>query len=262
MPSNKSAFIIRITSEDESAKIRPDLMRAKDLAKLITTFDEVFSSLVKEQMGDDLGGLSIVKIAKGSVALHFEGQSAYTNALVAIGNFLTEAKPVPSSIKAKLTNAKKEIELLNSKYNTIIELKKDSKSEPVATIKQAIISPTHEPCEISGFTTIYGKVIGISGTESIKAKLKLLSGETIEINIKSSQVKEFGKRYNEIIGIDGKATWEESTNKIIKFEPTNILSYTESTPKEAFSSIKEKFSDIFDEIPDVMKFVAEQRGDY
>jgi len=259
MAKKKSRFVIRIADAGDSQEIKPEKLRAKDLADLIVKFDNALSTLVKSQFGDDLGGISILKLSKGSITLECNGALAYEAAVAVFGKAIVE-----DSVPQNARNVKKiieELEEFNLAHDSKIELKKDKKAAPFATIKKALPKVVPQESELSGETAVYGKVIGITGIEKIRVTLKLLSNDTIDFSVEPSFVKEFGRRYNDIVGVKGIATWDIASNKIVAFEMKEVLPYTEESVKEIFSSLRENFSTVFDEIADIEKFVREQRGE-
>jgi hypothetical protein len=258
MANRKIRFVLRITGADDSKKFRATSMRATDLAEILTKIDSSLSALVKAAMGDDLGGISIVKISKGSLAIDVSAPAAYDAAVQIFGQCVESE--IPSS-NAKVMSTINALEMINYKNNTQIELKRDKKSEPFAVIKKGIpdIIPLNN--EISGLTVIYGKVIGISGIERFRISFRTISGSNVDFYVTHAQVKEFGKRYNDLIGISGKALWDIQTNTLKAFELIGITEYEQSTPIESFSLISDKFHSIFDKIEDVDAFINEQRGE-
>lgn len=259
MAKRKSKFVIRIADAGDSKLLKPNKLRAKDLADVILKFDNALSSLVKSQFGDDLGGMSILKITNGSINLECSAALPYEAAFGVLGQSIEdETTPAYARHVRKIID---ELERFNLAHNSKIELKKDKKSAPIATIRKAIPVAIPQESEVAGQTVVYGKVVGISGTERIRVSLKLISGDAIEFYVPQELVKEFGRRYNEIIGVRGAAVWDISSNKMTSFELSDVLGYNYESPKTVFSDMKKEFAGIFDEVEDVDMFVRGQRED-
>ncbi|MDR2801423.1 MAG: hypothetical protein LBB52_09235 [Desulfovibrio sp.] len=259
--ARKTRFVLRIASFDDSKKLLPDTIRAKDLADVITKIDSALSALVKSEFGQDFGGISILRIGRGSLTIENTGPPMYMTAVEIFGKSIEEDSTPPNA--KQLRNIINDLEKFNSVHDTKIEFKRDKKSYPFATIKQALPPVVPLENEISGETTIYGKITGITGTERIRITLKLISGDSVDFNIPPSTAKEFGKRYNEIIGVSGNAKWNTLSGSITAFEMKQIVEVdcAQSPTKESFSLLREKFSEVFDEIHDVNDFVSSQRND-
>lgn len=259
MPPKKARFVIRITDAGDSKQVKPEKMRAKDLAEVIAKFDDALSAMVKGQFGDDMGGFSILNVTKGSINVSCSGPLPYEVAFSEFGRTIIEdiTPPYARSVRKIIGD----LEHFNLAHNTKIELKREKKSQPLATIRKALPPAIPQEAEISGETILYGKVVGITGIERIKVNLKLLAGETIEFYVDAGMVKEFGKRYNEIIGVKGNAVWDTALNRVSVFELKEVLPYIEESPKTAFASIRTQFSDVFDGVADIEKFVRDQRGE-
>ena len=255
----KSRFIIRIANFDDSQKLMPDRIRARDLATVIAKIDLALSCLVSSQFGEDFGGISILRIGKGSITVENTGPPQYEPSITIFGKSIVEdSTPQNAKQVRRIIN---ELEEFNLKYDTRIEFKDNKKSKPFATIKKALPPVIPLENEIAGETTIYGKIIGIMGTERIRITLKLISGDSVDFTVPPSMVKEFGKRYNDIIGIVGNVVWAMADNSIKEFAVKEIIECEQSPLNESVSLLKEKFSALFDEIQDVHGFVSSQRED-
>lgn len=260
MAKEKAKFVFTIDSADEkSRKFKVTDIRADQLAKIITHLDAALSAIVIKQHNDDFGGFSITSITRGCLNFSATGPAPYNAANQILADIANGNNKTAAPTKAKQAIAY--IEEFNYAHNTKFEIRPDKKSPPIATImpKASPLVELHDMA-ISGETTLYGQVVGISGIDSIKAKLKLITGETIEFPVSSEEAKFFGSRYHDTVGVIGNAVWKAGSRSIEDFSLKSVSTYDEQRPSVALETLREQFHTDFDQIEDVDAFVAAQRG--
>lgn len=264
MSNKKPTFIFTLDRAGKDKRLRPDSIPARKLVALILEIDTALSALVKDQWGQDYGGISIKSITRGSLNITGTGEKPYERAFEKFGSFVNDDtdEHIPRKVRQSVRQAVTKVKEFNHAQDTVLKLKREKKSDPIAVIEQcAPVTNEIQGVPISGITDLYGWISGISGTEKISIKLKLTSGESVEFPIPQDKAKWFGSCYNDLVGVRGDTTWDASSGKVTGFSFQEILRFEDTSPFIAFNSLREAYHEIFDSIEDVDALITELRED-
>lgn len=119
---------------------------------------------------------------------------------------------------------------------------------PRATIGAGHPVPEPEPVRLArGGTTIYGEVIAIGRSSGGPwARLRRDQGGEVGVSLTAELEPVLRDRLGSVVGLDGQATWECPSWRIVAFEATRLLRYRESGAAEAFGRLREVVGDAFD----------------
>ena len=116
------------------------------------------------------------------------------------------------------------------------------------------------PGQIAGRTTLYGKCMDVGGKKPT-AKLNLLSGETLTVELSSEEMaKQLGARLYEVVGLEGEAKWGADDWKLERFIVDRITEYAETHAADAFSRLAQLAGNTWDDV-DPVAYVQDLRAD-
>jgi len=131
-------------------------------------------------------------------------------------------------------------------------------------IPDAVIRPDGgllKPARIEGQTTLYGKCDRPGGSNPPTARLRLLSGDWITVNLRNQQMAiDIGQRLYQVIGLEGVAKWNTEKWALESFKAQKITSYEETEARAAFSILSESAGSFWDKV-DPEEYVNEIRSD-
>jgi hypothetical protein len=220
--------------------VSPETVKASDLAEFIT---EIEKAIQEAAIGHDLPSaealVSLVEITEGSDELTLaiadpvlSGPKSISKAIAEkqFANLPQYAWEALSKISKKAKERKWTIEFLPS---------------PIMAVEHAIISPENgvpdpaPPPIARGTTTVYGRLLRVGGVKP-KAELRIRDGvEALYLDIDESMAKQLAPRLYEEVGMEGEATWNTITWRIVAFKATRILDFQPSALTEAFRELAE-----------------------
>lgn len=234
-------------------------VRAKEIANLITYFDEILTSIIQKDSPDEnyddlIIGLS--QMSEGSINLKFS--SAYYQLLMSGFSILISSikesnyKRIPIKSIDKLKNVS---DFAKSK-NSNVEFKIDSEIKAILTPETKIDIPSDR--RIAGYTNIYGTIERIGG---VKPNVRIRTNKGIvSCKIAKDLAKELGKLLYSRIGLYGKAIWDIEDNSIQDFNIIKIIGLKENNILTGTYKIKANYGQYFDEISDVGKHISSLRN--
>ena len=237
----------------------PKRVRSKDIATIISSFEEIVSLIALETN-------SSIKIDKDSIILGLSavGSGSYefeTNAPELCSNaFSTVANAFHSQNLFSLSSP------VRDELKQIVDVVKTRgfcllfNSLTVNNASSFLLSPETKIPEITlirGETVLYGIATRAGGKkpkiqfQPIQNRKKLVLADTSrEIAV------EVGKRLYQEVALEGIAEWNPEDGEVEKFEAKRLLDYQETKPLEAFKILRDKYGDIFSDIDDVDEFIS------
>lgn len=260
MPYEK--YILHLEGADKSSSFKAETFSAKDLVVLISSLDDAVSKLTKEQFDDDFGGLSITSMKEGSLVLTTTGKKPTMSAIKSIANNINHNSC--EHLSDKVSQNIKAIMELNYKNNTILSIKDSESSDPIAVIGQSepVTQEEKTSYDIKSATTLYGRVIEVTGVRKLQVEIKLLTSENIKFQVDGVEDAQFfGNRFGELVAVNGTATWDSESGCVTDFKYDSYLPYEETTATKSMSLLKDRYHKYFDAIEDVSRFILELRED-
>lgn len=250
--------------EMKGVDVRPETVRANDLAQFLSHLDGAITETAKDQeigiaFKSDVALVSLVRIENGS------GNGlimAIENRISPAVQAMTEAvagrsfSGIPSAAQGHLHEIYRHAERKRWSYEFL----------PVNgfQVAHAVISheyPIPPPSAMvsTGITTLWGNLNRVGGRVP-KASVRLRDGELLHINITENMAQELGPLLYKDIGIEGEATWRLSDWKILDFKPSGITDYRphETTLSQTFRELREASGGRWDDV-NAVEYVRKQR---
>ena len=244
--------------------ITPDKIRAKDLAEVITSFEEgMIPLLLRKTPNLNLDELVIglVEVEAGSVKLRFVSSmveitlASFLIFTDSIANNNFEQLPVKSieSVQRLTTCAKK--------YNCNIDFRSHPESsKPLAQITPNTEIAIPENRLVKGQSTIYGRIERVGGKDP-SVMITALNGQTIYCKVKMDFAKKLGTKLYSLVGLIGNSRWNLDDYTIESFEITGLLNYEDTPITDAISELSKTIGKYWADTKDVIKAVSEIRGE-
>jgi hypothetical protein len=242
--------------------VTPGNIRARDLADLLVSSEEMFASVILSQQPNitrDEIVIGLVGIYSGTVRLEFAPQSAEVTFAAAdrIAQAFTENN-LRSLPLASLENMKT-ITSFAKKRNCDIEFtSRNGQSISLMTFHPETIIDL--PPDIHGETVIYGKLVRIGGRDPT-AMIELTDNEQITCDILDQEVaKTLAPRLYNWIGLKGEAKWNSGDFSLQSFRITGITEYEDSSILETFRELRDLIGEYFKDIEDPDDYVRKLRS--
>ncbi len=252
-------FYLVLVGNGDKNEFSPLNMRGKELGEFLALLDEMFSSVVNTQIGDDLGGLRIAGVSKGSLCVACQPTKAQAPAFADLANQIGSG-----CFAKKIRPTVDKIQRFNAVQNTRLEFRREKKGQPVATIHPQ--QPHPESCampqiSIKTSTTLYGKITGINGVSKIRVMLSLLGFPgTIRFEVrKKDDIKKFCTRFGQVVGVSGVAEVSLPDREVMKFAFKDFSPYQERPLTESVEELRNAIGEHFN-VADIDAVIREHRG--
>lgn len=250
-PPRNTIFKIRFTAEN----LHPHTIRASELAELLTATESAITSLVHHnnpEINEDSILFGLATLEDQSVGLGW--WSAQAREVFDAFEDLTQAFQAKSfdQLPARTLEGLREISKFARERScqTLFVNTPESGGDEVVLVLEPDFSLEIPKAEyIRGETTLYGYVDRVGGIQP-KVKLRLGDGSTLHCNLDAELAKDVGAKLYKDIGLKGVATWDIKDYSIIYFRATELLSYEESNPIEAFRELSEAVGKSFEKVHD------------
>ena len=255
--SKKESFFFILRGVDPTQKL--PLIRGKELGYFLNLLDEMISSVVNKQKGEDGGGLVVTGVYPGSICVECLKSSTSSAAFTTITNGIASGRcSLPY-----LHNSIKQIRKFAAAHKARLEFKNQRYSSAVATIEPFPDKTEESQClTFNTQTTLFGRIAGIGGLSRVRVKLSLIGypGDIDFVVDKKQDIQEFLHRYGKIVGVNGNAKIIFPKRKIIEFTFSSISSYEEAPIMHAVDTMRQNFGAFFDKIDDIDKEISALRG--
>ena len=254
--AEKPRFQVRMVG----ANVSPETVRATDLAEFVTLIEDAILAAdpgAKSPDRLDEAKVSLVRIEEGSNKLTF----AVMLATMPIVATLCEAIASGSFERMPRASHQKfhEISKQAASRHWDVEFVADTAQH----IPTAVISaerPVSAPASliIVEPTMIWGRLMRVGGAKP-RGELRLLDGDLLYFDLTTEMAKELGDRLYEEICVEGDATFEAGSRKLVGFKATRVTAYAPGkTPiLETFREIARITKGCWDEV-DIIHASQEQ----
>lgn len=240
--------------------IEPGIIRSRELARVITAFEDAIASVVAQEhpgLRAEQIAVALEGVAQGSLLLEFAapvGQPVYDAAhklFSAIQN--REWGSVPA---ASLRGTRK-IREFAKRHDCVAQL---STTYGDTSVSAVLDEGTNIPASavVYGETELIGEVARAGGVEP-RVAFKTIQGQTLFCKTTRALAKELAHSLYEQIHVAGVATIDFETLDIMDFEITRLISSPVLPPLQAFGEIRQEFGAHFMGIQDVDEWVHQTR---
>jgi hypothetical protein len=256
MPSD-TLLEIHFTGEG----ILPETIRAGEMAEVLSSFEEMVSSLVVAEhpklTKDDLI-VGLINIQRGSVRLQFSSQLPE----VVIPAFLQISKSVKEqNFNALPGNTIKSLQtfssFLHKKGCSADFVTRNGRENVLATMTPDVkIAPVEY---ISGDTTLYGEVIRVGGRDP-KAMVESIDGNTVYCDIANEDLaREVGEHLYLMTKLDGTARWDARSLNLEEFKITKVSEFGNTGIVETFEELSKLAGQFYANVTNVENFISSIR---
>ncbi len=256
MTADNSTIEIRLAGDD----IRPETVRARDVAEIIAAFEQMVAVQVVADypelaLDEETITIGLVGIAEGSLQLTLSSQLyEYTNPVV---------DKIALALKTKdysaITNETRK------QLNKLAKVARGKQAKIEFRQKQqllAVIEPTTVVAvtpNLTGNTTLYGIVTRVGGKGKPRVQFESVTGELLYLSANRRTAKQLASRLYEEVGVVGNAVWDPETLEVVDFTVESIVDRFSAQPlTDVFDQIREQVSQIYDGI-DTDEFLSYAR---
>jgi len=240
----RSQFQLRIIG----ANVSPETVAAGDLAEIISDFEKAIVGVANARQIEieNEPAVSLVALAKSSNLLTI--------------SVLQSHEPVASSLASAVADDNYD-EVPYTAQEALHQLSNRLASrawgvefveKPELNIKHALISqekpvPAPRLKTIRGTTTIYGSCIRVGGVTP-RAQIKLLSGESLYIDVEKPLACELATKLYDDVALEGDATWLMDPVQLQEFSAKRLKPFQKTDTTVAFRELADAAEDVWDEI--------------
>lgn len=251
-----TTFDIRFTGP----QVVPATIRAKDLASIISAVEVMLVAAIEQsRTRQPVVTISLIGVSEGSTRLHFGSDypavvlPVYTQIATAIA--VQDFAGLPRDSVAALH----QLQDFARKRRCDIEMRlQNGADELLATLTPS--ASIAEPATLTSPTTIYGYLIRIGGKRPA-ARLDVVSGETISVQLKMELARQLAPRLYTWIGLHGVGTWNAKTDALESFVADDIAPYQDTTIVDAMAALARVSSQVYETFEDVNGYIRTLRGD-
>ena len=208
--------------------ISPELIKAKDLAELITAFEDSILRIVlnkNPELIEENKIVGLVNIEKSSAKFRFKPSypSIALSAFLALSNSITQNNYSKSPLKSVESLVK--ISEFSKRHNCTAEFRsKINSPQPEAIITPSTLVEVPESLFITGETTIYGKIERVGGAKP-KVMIRSEDNNLIICDISEEMAQQLGHKLYKISGFVGSAKWRSDDYSFDSFNIETIIEY-------------------------------------
>lgn len=250
-----SLLEVRFTGDN----MKPGLIRSKEIAQIIETIEDMVASTVvahHPNIDKDNIIVGLETLSNQSLGLGFAANMTdFTLPAVArITQAIAEQNFTlipPAAIKGARV-----IQSFLKKHQCEAQIQAPYHKSATMTATTPIPSASY----IKGETILYGEIKRVGGIVP-KIQLKTINGQTIYCDVAEEELtRQLGGRIYTQVGIQGEASWDTETMKIVSFLAKQLLPYRKTSLIEAFEALHEAIGGSFDNLKDVDKFAQDVRA--
>ncbi len=241
--------------------VRPESVSVKDLAEFMELWEGAIKSTAKANgvmlpMTEGEPVISLVSVDVGSNKLTMYAARTFLPVVWMISSAIAsnDILTLPREAREKLHK----VCLLAQKREWEIELSKDGELFPTSLITKMNAIPKPGEEVVHGFTTLIGKCERIGGALP-RAEIRGADGVLVYIDISKEMAELLAPRIYKEVSIDGEASWDAETWKIVKFRALKLNNYEPTDAAEAFEALTEAVRGDWDSV-NVPEYMAEIRG--
>lgn len=243
-------------------EITPESIRIGEIAVILDAIENILLAVVAEDhkgLTKEILTIGLHNVTSGSLGLQFTSRLPE----VVTPAFEQVAKSIHMGTAADLP-----VESLNHFEKILSFVKRrqaladfvivNGKSKTLATLTSDFELP--KPIYLTGQTTIFGQIVRVGGVEP-KVEVKTISEQTLYCPFEIELASQLGARLYQLVGLNGTARWNAQNYEIEDFRVTGISEYQSSSLVDAFQSLSEIASEYYEDIEDVIGYIAELRGE-
>lgn len=230
----------------EKNGLYPEIIRARELAEVITSIEEMLTSLIElkpdSKSSNQPVTIGISSIHAGSIVLRFKSQthprelfSEYQRVTEAIGNNALDTLPYFCTEALKRVH-----DFAISKLGSTATFSSSNNEIPNVYFSSNSVLDFPSKKFIYGRTTIYGIILRIGGMNP-RLALKTSLDNTIYSDITESLAKQLGERIYNWVGLSGNAVWEADSMNLHSFLPETIIDYQNTDLSKTYNELTLKF---------------------
>ncbi len=246
----------------------PQQISLTQLAQVLDATDKLVSACVRETFGSEIQApIYLSEFRAGSIMLSFGVMpSAQVDPIAALFSVIRRVQlqqfedmspDLRRSLRRFFTTTP------TAQAVTFRNLPPDQAGQQEVTLPTNIAIPfpdTPKPLEIEESTTLYGKLVSVTGGASPSCQLQT-SRQDVSIDVTAEQAGELGKYLDQEIGITGVATWNLDAMWIRRFVSKEIIPPRKYQSWEAALPHLQAFAVYYEDIRDSVAWVRSLRDD-
>ncbi|AFN73830.1 hypothetical protein MROS_0587 [Melioribacter roseus P3M-2] len=258
MTELKDIFELRFAGDD----IKPENIRAKDLAEVISAFEDSLLKLIlkdNRELNEEKIIIGLVDVENGSAKLKFKSTipEITLSALLLISTSISknDFSQLPSSSIRSL----KTISDFTKKRNCVAEFRANPLEEkPLASINKETSIEIPDTHYIIGETSIYGRVERVGGVKP-KVMIRLTDNNLISCDVSEEVAKKLGQNLYKMIGFVGKAKWLAENYSLENFEIEDVIEYEETSLLQGLDELSSLIGEYWSDVDNVVDVISSMR---
>lgn len=242
------------------ADLKPQMLRAKDLAEIIENFEAALVAAViarnptikREQIA-----VPLISVNDQSIGLVFAPnlpELTYPAAFrIAEALATHHFSSLPETVLSPLRGLVRFVRQRGCIAE--VQIKRGSEMATTSITPQTRIEAF---VPVDGETILYGQVIRVGGVDP-KVELKPLTGKALFCSTTEEIAIQLANRLYQQVSLQGCATWDQETLEVKEFRITKVLPYAKKPLIQTFKLLKERAHGAFDSIEDINQYVTTLR---
>lgn len=234
---------LELSLDDTAKSMRPGLMSATLLLKIITIVETTISDVAEKPEENHLPAVALTGIGEGSILNTLQiGPWARSAALIILSAIQTgDYSKVPHKSHKRLLDLSNLIceNNLTARFRGFVDIDAEiSADKPIPQIKKKLIKSK---------TRVYGEVKSVGG-EKPAVSIRLFSTEKLlQDSINEEIAKELGKKLYDYVGLSGTATIDLISGEYVNFTADEVLKFKgrNSDPCTAIDRIETHLPEIW-----------------
>jgi len=244
------------------ADLKPQVLRAKELAEIIVNFEAAIVATVVDQdpsIKREQIAVPLVAVQDESVGLVFAPnlpELTYRAAFRIVDAFATQQfHQLPQQA---LTPLRSLVRFVRSR-GCVAELS-IARAQRSATIEITPATRIETSIPIEGETVLFGEVVRVGGIEP-KVELKPVNGKALFCATTAEIAVQLAGRLYQQVSVLGCAVWDYETWEIKEFQIKQVLPYVQKPISQAFRLLRESAAGAYDAVDDVEQYINQIRYD-
>lgn len=242
--------------------ITPESIRIGEIAIILDAIENVLLTIVSEEhkgLTKEILTIGLHNVTTGSLGLQFTSRlpEIVTPAFEEVAKSIQMGTGVNLPVES-LNHFEKILSFVKRRQALADFVVVNGKSKTLATLTPDFEIP--KPVYLTGQTRIFGQIVRVGGVEP-KVEVKTISEKTLYCPFEIELASQLGARLYQLVGLDGVARWNAQNFEIEEFRVTGISEYQNSSLLDAFQSLSEIASEYYEDVDDVISYIAELRGE-
>lgn len=256
----------RLTFQIKVTGPKPDQVSARTLGEILIRMETALSELAKQtglELPTDGPALSLVDVEEGSDLLTFSIPESAAPAMSVISGAIAadEYSPLPRESHQGIYEVSETVRSAGWGLEILKETKAGIPPSTITPARGVPAPPKEEVSTAHGTTTLLARCLRVGGATTPKVEVRpVQGGRALNLDVSENMAKKLGHRLYEEVLLQGRATWEIPSWKMVEFQVQEVADFERVSPAAAFRELAALAGDTWDGV-DALEFVRSQRDE-